>query len=229
VHFDDSISPLDLPAPPSPDEVARDFPGPVIALASQNTLEEASIGTTLQRSNGREVMRTATITYTLWRNPLDYSDPANLAELSEETRSALGAEPIGPLPDWMIEARDRMRYPALWDAVSTTRIADASAMPWHTAEHALVEHVNYIVTNSFREERVRDEFPGELVGPVTERSIERGIPVSIDGVDVSGMRIDTDAHVFGIAADLGDRVLTAAIARDHLPFVRLEFVTRPAS
>lgn len=229
MYFDDSISPLDLPAPPTPDQVARDFPGRVIALAPQDTLEEASIGTTLQRSNGREVLRTATISYTLWRNPLDYSDPANLAELTDETRSALDAEPIGPLPDWMIEARERMRYPSLWDAVSTTVIAEVSAVPWHTIEHALVEHVNYIVTNSFRDERVSGEFPGELVSAVTEKSIEHAIPVSIDGVDVKGMRIDTDAHVFGIAADLGDRIFTAAIARDHLPFVRLEFVTRPGS
>jgi hypothetical protein len=32
--------------------------------------------------------------------------------------------------------------------------------------------------------------------------------------------------VLGVAADLGDRILTAVIPREHLPYIRLEFMTR---
>ncbi|MDQ1576010.1 MAG: hypothetical protein QOH55_1160 [Microbacteriaceae bacterium] len=50
---------------------------------------------------------------------------------------------------------------------------------------------------------------------------------TVDGVEVTGMRIDTDPHVLGLATDLGDRMLTAVFAREHLPFLRPAFATRP--
>ncbi|WP_166878807.1 hypothetical protein [Salinibacterium sp. ZJ450] len=41
-----------------------------------------------------------------------------------------------------------------------------------TPESTLVGHVNYILMNIFREQRVGGGFPGELDSPVTERHIE---------------------------------------------------------
>ena len=117
-----------------------------------------------------------------------------------------------------------MRYPQLWEAVRTTHISDGST--WHTVAAALVQHVNYVVQNAYRDERVRGSFPGELVDPAAEGQIQHGIQISVDGAEVAGMRLDTDPHVLGLAADLGDRILTAVVPREHLPYVRLEFMTR---
>ncbi|WP_281167443.1 hypothetical protein [Agromyces subbeticus] len=40
------------------------------------------------------------------------------------------------------------------------------------------------------------------------------------------MRIGTDPHVLGVAANLGDRVLTAVLAREHLLYLDVSFVSR---
>jgi hypothetical protein len=70
-------------------------------------------------------------------------------------------------------ARARMRHPTLWEAVRTTHFSDESAR--QSAESALVEHLNYIVMNVFREERARGEFPGEVFDEATEIHIpQRG-------------------------------------------------------
>lgn len=79
--------------------------------------------------------------------------------------------------------------------------------------------------NTFREQRVVGGFPGDLDSPVAEHHIER-FGVSIDGVEVPGLRIDTDPHVYAVGADLGDRILTAVVAREHLPHVEIAFETR---
>ena len=122
-----------------------------------------------------------------------------------------------------------MRYPSLWEAVRTTYVVQPTALPWHTVRHALVEHVNYVLVNSFREERTDGSIPPTLEGEVTEKCVEAGIPLSVDGVWMSGLRIDTDPHILGLAIDLGDKMLTAAIPRDELEFLELAFVTRPAT
>jgi hypothetical protein len=225
VDFAGIVDPLD-PGPPRPDGVAAAFPVPVLTFVAQPSLEEISIGSGSATSNGAVTSADATITYTLWRNPADRDDPVNLAELTPDLQRSLDELPPWPLPAWILESRERMRYPTVWEAVRTTWIADRIAEAWRTPEQILVQHVNYIVMNAFREERVRGGFPGELQGRVTERSIERDIPIALDGVDVPGLRVDTDAHVFGLAADLGDRILTAVVARDALLHLRLEFVTR---
>ncbi len=225
VEFVGIIDPLD-PGPPRPDEVAAEFPVPVVTFVAQDSLEEISIGSGGTTSNRVTTRAEATISYTLWRNPADRADPVNLADLAPDVRRSLDELPPWPLPAWILESRERMRYPTVWDAVRTTWIADRAAEAWRAPDQILVQHVNYIVMNTFREERVRGGFPGELQGRATERSIERDIPILLDGVAVPGLRVDTDAHVLGLAADLGDRILSAVVARDALPHLRLEFATR---
>jgi hypothetical protein len=162
--------------------------------------------------------------YTFWRNPDDHDDPINLAQLDEVTRAALDTEPRWELPEWILRARARMRYPSLMEAVRTTHFSDEFAR--QSPETALVEHLNHIVMNVFSEERTRGEFPGDLFDEATEKHIQHGVAISVDDRTVPGMQIDTDPHVLSVAADLGDRILTAAISREYLPAVRLEFVTR---
>lgn len=202
------------------------FTVPVMSLIPQPALEELAIPTTAGSSlNGADMsLDSVAISYTLWRNPRDRKDPANLAKLSDLLRASLDAAPARPLPDWMIQQRELMRYPMLWEAVMTTRVSDDE---WQRPESTLVAHVNHILTNNFRDLRVVGGIPGELDSPVTEHHIE-AVTVRIDGIDVPGMRIDTDPHVYAIGASLNDRILTAVVARDHLPHVTVAFATRAA-
>jgi len=224
MFIDRSRRPGDVPAPPTPDEVAAGFPVPLLTLVGQDTVEEASAGTESQTSNGRVVMEAVTLSYTLWRNPEDHEDPTNLAELPEDIRASLDITPPWPLPPWIVQWRARMRYPLLWDAVRTTWVSEPSDR--QTPAATLLQHANYILMNTFREERMRGGFPGELAAPLTEEHIEHGIPIMVDGVEVAGMRVDGDPHVFGVAADLGGRILTAVFAREHLPFLTVAFKDR---
>jgi hypothetical protein len=225
--------PMDVPAPPTVDEVAASFCVPLMGFVPQPALTEVGVGSVGHSSDGGCVeLESVSISYTLWRNPGDRADPLNFLELSDEQRTALDTPPPRPLPEWLMRMRELMRYPALWEAVMTTRKADArpgaAAAPTSTntrSESTLVAHVNHVITNAFHDERVTGEFPGELDLPVDERHIEQ-VDVVVDGVPVAGMRIDTDPHVYAVGADLGDRVLTAVIAREYLAYVRMEFATQ---
>ena len=229
MYADRSVNPMDLPAPPTPDEAARVFGLPLLTLADQPAVEESGIGISSATHNDDLVMSTATVSFTLWRNPENRDDPLNLAELSSETRSSLDTLPPWPLPEWILMARERMRYPAIWEAVRTTYLHLPAEAEWHTPEYALVDHVNYVVGNCFREQRVHGDFPGEVLGAASERAIEHDVPIMVDGAQRSGMRIDTDPHVLGVGVQLADCILTAAIDREQLPSFRLEFVTRAAA
>jgi hypothetical protein len=218
-----SRDPMDIPAPPTVDDASRLFAVPLMSFMPQPSLSELGVGTVGSSSNGGPTaLDSVAISYTLWRNPGDREDPANLAELSDSQRESREMVPPRPLPGWMIERRDLMRFPVLWEAVTTTRVRE---MDWQTPESTLVMHVNHILNNTFHEQRVIGDFPGELDSPVTEKHLE-SITISVDGIGVPGMRIDTDPHVYAVGASMGDRILTAVIARDHLPYVTVAFVTR---
>ena len=145
MFIDRSRSPGDVPAPPTTDEVAAGFAVPLLTLVAQESVEAAGSrqqaagsGTSSQTQNQRPVMESATLTYTLWRNPPDRDDPVNIADLTEEMRASLDVEPPWPLPKWMVQTRVRMRYPLLRDAVRTTHISDGST--WHTPKRDLLLH-----------------------------------------------------------------------------------------
>jgi hypothetical protein len=215
--------PEDSPPPPSVDDATRAFTVPLMSFVPQPSLDECGVATSGSSRNGGEVtLDTVAISYTLWRNPRDHKDPVNLADLSDSEREALDIVPVRPLPDWIVQRRDLMRYPMLWEAVMTTRVIGAD---WQTPESTLVGHANHILMNNFREERVVGGFPGELDSLVAERHINPAT-IPIDGVDIAAMRIDTDPHVYAVGADLGDRILTAVVARHHLPYLTLAFARR---
>jgi hypothetical protein len=127
-----------------------------------------------------------------------------------------------------MKVREQMRHPMLWEAVRTTVPLDPDG-PWATPEQALVQHLEYVLINQFRNERVRGGLPGDLLGPVTEPAVEHGVPVLVDGVARDGMRVDTDALVVGLGVAFEDRVLTAVFARAELPYLETTFITRPAA
>ena len=222
MHFAD-LDPMDFPPPPTVDTAADTFGAPVIGFLPQPSLSELGVATVGSSTNGGQVsLESLSISYTLWRNPQDHDDPVNLAELTVLERESLEEEPVRPLPAWMLEYRRLAHYPSLWEAVMTTRVLDPAR---ESPESVLIAHTNYVLTNSFRDQRVVGGVPGELDSSVAERHLERA-GLSIDGIEVPGWRIDTDPHVYAVGADLGDRILTAVVARDHLAHVVIAFETR---
>lgn len=208
-------------------EQLRQMPIPIFGLVPQPNVEDWG-GFGLQSARHNDIVDdlTATLSYTLWRNPENRTDPSNLADLDDRTRAALEYEPPWPRPQWILEAVRRARYPMLWEAVRTTWARDPSQQD---VRGALVDHVNHIIINQFGGSYPSSPLDKPDGHPlVDERSIESGLAIVIDGAEADGVRIDTDPDVIGVGANLsGGGMLTAVVPRDELPFIRLEFAPRP--
>ncbi|WP_156366435.1 hypothetical protein [Microbacterium sp. No. 7] len=201
---------------------------PVMGLAPQRTIEDdGAIGFTEGSGGDGGVWHVAvSVGYALWRNPDDRDDPVNLADLDERTRASLEEEPPWPRPAWLVEAAQRMRYRRLWETVRTSWHRDRDERT--TLERQLVDHVNYVLMNSFREEL------GLQPGPLTDRawmvsetSVRRGVTLVVDGDAHDACEIDTDPFVYAIGARLSDElVVTVVVPRDDLHHVRIALVTR---
>lgn len=225
MHFA-GVLPEDAPDPRAQHaERLERMPVPVIGFAGQSAIDETDVGVNFASDSDGYSSITASISATLWRNPDDKSDPANLAELDDSTRRAIEEVPPWPRPAWLIDRVDMMRYPSLWEAVQTH---------WHREESELSElgfllnqHANYILMNQFREELGLSAHDGEAPTLLPERRVTRPTDVSIDEEMVPGIEIYTDPHVYAVGAKLpSGGTLTSVIAREHLPFVTLEFATR---
>jgi hypothetical protein len=93
---------------------------PIFGLVRQPHFEDwDAIGIGTGTRDGVLESCEASISYTLWRNPDELDDPANLAELDQRQRRALEAQPPWPRPPWLVEQVRRMRYPMLWEWVRT--------------------------------------------------------------------------------------------------------------
>ncbi|HEY0246717.1 MAG TPA: hypothetical protein VGC45_00510 [Gryllotalpicola sp.] len=214
-------------------EKARRMPVPVFGLVPQRHLEDwDALGVQSSTSNGVFDSCAVSIGYTLWRRPDNIDDPVNLAELDERTRRSLDREPSWPRPSWLLDRVRRMRYPMLWECVSTHWSRTPSE--YDTVAARLAAHVNHILMNRFRDTRVRGASdsgrhgPGELDSPVDARHVEHGIRVLVDGFEREGIRIDTDPDVYGVAVDInGKSALTAVLPRDELRYVTVAFARRP--
>ena len=145
------VLPEDAPDPRlEREERLKDMPVPIVVLVPQPSVEFVDFGvSTTGSASGIDAM-TVSMSATLWRNPVNKSDPVNLADLDEATRRALDEVPPWPRPAWLVESVERMRYPMLWEAVQTT---------WHreetersTLDSLLVQHTNHILMNQFREQ-----------------------------------------------------------------------------
>lgn len=225
MYIDRSQQPMDFPPPPTVDEITSQLSGPLWVLVDQESIEEAGAGLGNQTIDGVLQVETVALSYVLWRHPADRADPRNLKELTPEVEAGLDMEPVGPLPEWILEARDRMRYPLLWEGVRTTHFVEGTP---RSVEDVVAEHMNYILMNVFRDDRVVGGFPGELTDRVEAGSASAGHRILLDGEEIEGICVDTDRHVLGLGAVIGTGILTAAIPRSYLPHLRLEFITRPA-
>jgi hypothetical protein len=203
------------------------MPIPVMGLVSQPSLEETdTVGLAYGQDDRGYSEMTASVTYTLWRNPIDRSDPINLADLDEQARRAMEAVPPWPRPAWLVEQVERMRYPQLWEAVRTTWNRDASERS--SVRSVLVDHVNYILMNQYRQELGLSDNPWDQPAPVvTDRMVNDRVGVLVNGVEVAGAELDTDPFVYGIGAELaGGGVVTAVLPRAELNRIQVQFTTR---
>ena len=79
------------------------MPIPVLGLMPQPSLEDTdSVGLSYGLDDRGYTEMTASINYTLWRNPDDRSDPVNLADLDEKTRRAIEEVPPWPRPSRLL-------------------------------------------------------------------------------------------------------------------------------
>ena len=224
----DGILPEDAPDPRIEQaEQLKLMPVPVMGLVPQPSLEDPDwVGLASGLDDRGYSDMTASLSYVLWRNPDDRSDPVNLADLDEQTRMAIEHVPPWPRPAWLLEHVVRMRHTQLWEAVRTTWNRDSCDLS--SVGSVLVEHVNHILMNQYRQERGLGGNPWDRqAAEVAVRSVKSRAKVLVDGVDVPAAEIDTDPFVYGIGAELeGGAVVTAVLPRAELGRIRVEFTTR---
>jgi hypothetical protein len=204
------------------------MPVPIMGFVAQPSLEDSHMESTMISGMPHFSEMTVGINYTLWRNPDDRSDPANLADLDGSMLRGLdGPFPV-PRPAWLIEQTQRMRYPMLWEAVRTTWHREPSE--FSAPARLLVEHTNHILMNRFRRELgLGDVSTDRFAARLTERAVNAQATLTVDGIEMPAYEIDTDPFVYAIGAELEDgTVVTAVVPRDHLDYVQVGFARRTA-
>lgn len=224
----DGVVPEDAPDPRvAQTDQLRALPVPAIGLSPQPAVEETyAVLNSGQDQDGFFEM-SATLSYLLWRNPGDRSDPSNLAELDDETRASVEDVPSWPRPQWLMEGVEKLKYPQLWEAVKTTWHRESSGLGSLSA--VLVRHANHVLNNRYRTQRGLQNRPWyePLQDSVTNKMVRTDIAVLVDGVEVLGIEFDTDPFVYGVGAGLpSGGVVTAVLPRDELEYIRVEFSTR---
>lgn len=209
-------------------ERLRGLSFPVMGLAPQMAIEDIdAVAIADARGMTGQSQFAVSISYLLWRNPADRSDPVNLAELDEEERAALELEPPWPRPAWLSEYVGMMRYPQLWEAVRTSWNRDSSEHT--TLPRQLVAHANHILRNKFSRQLGFETGPVHDDGDwaIKESAVNPSATLEIDGVPVPAYEIDIDPFVYAIGAQTrADVVVTVVIAREHLPLLRVSLSTR---
>lgn len=217
-------------APDPRDKLAEQLkllPVPVMGFAPQPSLEDmGDVAFTGSQDYRGYSMMAASITYTLWRNPQDRSDPINLAELDEPTRQALDEVPPWPRPAWMVEQVARLRYPQLWEAVRTSWHREPSERS--TVNHVLVDHVRYVLVNQYRQELGLSEDPADHPPPEgLTPEVTGKTSLLINGDEIPGVEVDSQPWVYGLGAEIpGGGVLTAVLPRAEMKHLRLQFALR---
>jgi len=222
------ILPEDAPDPRiTQAEQLKHKPIPVMGLVAQPSLEDTDcLGLEYGQDNRGYSYMSVGVTYTLWRNPNDHSDPINLAELNEEMRRATEFASPWPRPAWLVEQVARIRYPQLWDAVRTIWHHDPSELS--AVPTLLVDHVNHVLTNQYLREIGLTGNPWDQHAPtVSERTVNDHISVLVNGVPVPGVEVNTDPFVYGVGAELpGGGVMTAVLPQTELLHIQIQFTTR---
>lgn len=180
--------------------------------------------------NGKTVARKAIFSrsYTMYRNPETPTHRSNQLRLDPVTERALEELTPANLPQWVYRARERMRYPSIWEAVQTHWFADEEGLsaPWHSPGELLRQHVEYVLRNRHRESVGLTTADDDVERELVSRSSIQPTMVWLDGELIHGWSIDTERAVVGVAVRLsGRRVLTAVVTRKYLRYAQPEFVS----
>lgn len=218
MHIAEGLRVADLPVPPTGDEIAAAFPVPLFGLVTQPGVAEAGFGTVSSNGGVHEV----SISYSLFRHPEDHNDPANFANNAADTLAAITKAERDGQPEWFIAGLKRMRFPVLWEAVSTVRTDIGEPLP---LADRLAAHVNHVVMNTCVERQHESSTgPAILLDPVQASDALPGRLLQVDGADMSAIQIDTDVDATGWAFEVPHAAVLVVIRRADLALVdvRLE-------
>jgi hypothetical protein len=223
MHIAEGPSVSDFPVPPTGDEIAASFPVPLFGLVAQPSIAEAGFGTVSSNDGVHEVA----ISYSLFRNPADHNDPSNYTDDAADILSAIDAAERKGQPEWFVIGLRRMRFPVLWEAVSTVITQIGEPLP---LADRLAAHINHVVMNTCENRRHESSTgPATLENPVHADDALPGRLLQVDGADVSAIQIDTDVDATGWAFETAHAAVLVVLRREHLPLVDVRLERRQPS
>lgn len=201
-------------------EHVRALPMTVLGLRPQPSLEDTDTLDLTEGSDASGLLDVAVgVTYTLWRNPEDRSDPVNLATLTPELRDAIERTTPWPRPQWLIDHIERQRYPQLRLAVRTTWRRGSGI----SLAEALVDHLEDVAA------------PGDGRNWASRRSASlraveetrRDITIEVNGAARKAVEVDSDPSLYAIGVRLSPATLaTVVLPRRELRYVDIALATR---
>jgi hypothetical protein len=91
----------------------------------------------------------------------------------------------------------------------------------------LLEHVNHILMNQFRQELGLGNPWDQPLSDSTGLTTNDQATVLVDGLEVPAVEVGTSPFVYGIGAGLPDGgTVTAVLPRAELSFIQIQFMTR---
>ncbi|MDN3311766.1 hypothetical protein QWJ90_12585 [Microbacterium oryzae] len=206
-------------------EKLREMPVPAMTLIPQPHAELSDLPGIQQSRDSRGISEmSVSFSYTLIRNPEDRSSPENLTTLDEDTKRALDEFPSSSSrPEWLTELTEQLRYPRLWEAVRTSWFRDET--DYSTPDAVLVEHVNHVLRNSYRAERGLEGRAGSLppAPDVTTRAVQHHGSLTLEGVPLNALVVDTDPHVYAIGATTRNGgIVTVVLPREEIERIQVE-------
>jgi len=204
----------------------RGAPMLIWGLAPQPSIEGHVDVSTASTTDGTGVaQQSVSLSYPLWRNPADHTDPVNRAALDEDTLTSLDEVPPWPRPDWLVAAAARMKDARLGECVRTTWHRDPGDRA--TLPIILVEHVRYILVNQFATRLGITPGPHAFDHPalaISPAALNPAVTVSVEGIATPAIEIDTNPFVYAVGfAPATDKIVTAVLPRDELPHLSISF------
>ncbi|WP_165068362.1 hypothetical protein [Marisediminicola senii] len=211
----------DLPTPPTRAEVIARFGAPVFTLVPQPHLRELDGASTMAVN---DTLQEVSLSYSYLRWPDDPADPRNLVPDIDEITHWIDKAHRDDQPEWFIASLESRRYPTVWEAVRS--IHPDVGVAQTLAEH-LAHHVNHVLINSVEGRRVDAAGrPPRLDAEVKPTHAQPAV-LTVDGVELPAITIDTDPHIVGWAAQVGEVYVTVALDRERLLTLRVALTALP--
>jgi len=215
------VLPEDAPDP----RIARvqrllELPTSVLGLVPQPSVEDTDTLDLAEGSDAAGLLDVSVgITYTLWRNPADHSDPVNLAALTPEMRAIIEQTTPWPRPQWLIEHIERQRYPQLWLAVRTTWRRDGGV----NLTEALIDHLEDVAGRGDGEHWADRRSVALRAAEATRRDTT----IEVNGATRDAVEIGTHPPLYAVGTRVSPTtVATVVLPRRDLRYVEIALATR---